>query len=117
MEKSGVLAIGSPGKAFFFTTMAFQELLQDALPRFVSGVKPPYQDSYVMRGIVFPNGMLSSPASQGNSNALLQFAAEQVREFHPSLRRIVDAAQPEDTLLVPLRASPRVKEWVLLHLP
>jgi len=46
----------------------------------------------------------------GGSDALLQFAKEQAREFHVALRQMVDASEPGETLLVPLRMTP-VKGW------
>src|SRR5437867_1184080 len=58
-------------------------------------------------------GRLAGPAAataRGGSDALLQFAKEQAREFHVALRQMVDASEPGETLLVPLRMTP-VKGW------
>ncbi len=110
LETSGVLAIGSPGKTFFFTTMAFRERPRDAFRRFMC--KPPGRDQgdYVMWAISFPDASLPAATARGGSDALLQFAKEQAREFHVALRQMVDASEPGETLLVPLRMTP-VKGW------
>src|SRR5207245_7336682 len=99
-----------PGKTFFFTTMAFRERPRDAFRRFMC--KPPGRDQgdYVMWAISFPDASLPAATARGGSDALLQFAKEQAREFHVALRQMVDASEPGETLLVPLRMTP-VKGW------
>jgi 2-polyprenyl-6-methoxyphenol hydroxylase-like FAD-dependent oxidoreductase len=86
-DKSGVLAIGSPGKAFFFTTMTFRELPQDAFPRFVQGVCPAPQRYYLMWAICFP-GAKHENLNQPDSGALLRIAKEEVRDFHSTFGKI-----------------------------
>src|SRR5437667_946362 len=66
LETSGVLAIGSPGKTFFFTTMAFRERPRDAFRRFMC--KPPGRDQgdYVMWAISFPDASLPAATARGD---------------------------------------------------
>src|SRR5256885_12909037 len=63
-----------------------------------------------MWGILITSGCFARRYRAGGSDALLQFAKEQAREFHVALRQMVDASEPGETLLVPLRMTP-VKGW------
>src|SRR5262245_592416 len=58
LENSGVLALGEPGKAFFFTSMRFNNPPTEIFARLVPGQEPPVRADYVMWAVMFPSEAL-----------------------------------------------------------
>ncbi|GAB2644624.1 FAD-dependent oxidoreductase [Nocardia goodfellowii] len=107
---SGVLSVGAPGSAFFCTTMSFKEAPAAAFARLAPAQRPPVANDYVMWAIILPDSEFPSDAQLGSA-ALYRRAADASRDFHPLLRRLVEAADIDCTLAVPLRAGIRPTRW------
>ncbi|MFC9999269.1 FAD-dependent oxidoreductase [Nocardia sp. NPDC127526] len=110
LADSGVLSVGAPGSAFFFTTMPFKESPAQAFGRLAPAQRPPVEDDYVMWAIIFPDTVFPSD-QRLDSTALHGLALAASREFHPVLQRLVERADIECTLAVPLRASIKPAHW------
>jgi 2-polyprenyl-6-methoxyphenol hydroxylase-like FAD-dependent oxidoreductase len=92
LHKSGVLAIGTePGRAFFFTTMEFS--------------KSP-DDDYVMWGLVLNRDEMPRTV---DSTALQSLASG----FHPLVRRLIDTANHDATVLSTFAVGTRPTRWPL----
>jgi 2-polyprenyl-6-methoxyphenol hydroxylase-like FAD-dependent oxidoreductase len=111
LENSGVLAVGAPGRVFFFTTMHFHEAPSAAFARLMPGQQPPFQEDYVMWALGFPNGALPPDVRELNAEALHHLALKAARDFHPVLRRFVERADVDHTIAVPLHAATRPTTW------
>jgi 2-polyprenyl-6-methoxyphenol hydroxylase-like FAD-dependent oxidoreductase len=111
LRTSGVLAIAErPGRAFFFTSMRFGESPREAFARLVPGSYAPTGDDYVMWGLLLrqeevPGGV------RGNVLALRELAARMSMDFHPLIRRLVDTAELDATVLNPFAAGRRPRQW------
>ncbi|WP_067539591.1 FAD-dependent oxidoreductase [Nocardia crassostreae] len=110
LADSGVLSVGAPGSAFFFTTMPFKESPAKAFARLAPAQRPPVEDDYVMWAIIFPDNAFPTDARL-DSTALHGLALAGSREFHPVLQRLVERADVDCTLAVPLRASTKPAHW------
>ena len=110
LEQSGVLAIGPPGIAFFFTAIQFQNLPQDLFPPFGLDGSSVARQPYIMWAIAVsqPNRQVASLTDTG----LLEAAKRMMAPFHPDFQRMVVEADPLETLVVPLRASKSPSEPV-----
>jgi 2-polyprenyl-6-methoxyphenol hydroxylase-like FAD-dependent oxidoreductase len=111
LANSGVLAVGAPGRVFFFTTMHFHESPPAAFARLMPGQPPPFQEDYVMWALGFPNGALPPNVCELDAEALHHLALKAARDFHPVLRRFVERADIDWTIAVPLHAAPRPTTW------
>ncbi|QDP83171.1 FAD-dependent monooxygenase [Nocardia otitidiscaviarum] len=111
LVNSGVLALGdAPGSSFFFTTMRFPRSPREAFARFGSDREAPVDDDYVMWAVNLPGSAF--PADRrGDSAELHAMALAAVGDYHPVLRRLVERADIEDTLEVPMRAAVRPTDW------
>jgi 2-polyprenyl-6-methoxyphenol hydroxylase-like FAD-dependent oxidoreductase len=116
LENSGVLAIGPPGKAFFFATMRFRELPQEAFPRFGMDGTRVVKEPYIMWAIAVSASDPYFSQSDRNLNSLQKIANGLMDGFDPVLRRFVLEAEPDDTLLLPLRVSANTSQWTSPHL-
>ncbi|MFI6868700.1 FAD-dependent oxidoreductase [Nocardia sp. NPDC050406] len=110
LANSGVLSMGAPGSSFFFTTMKFPEPPRQAFARLAPDREAPVDDDYVMWAINLPTN--DFPADRRlDSTELHDLARRAAREFHPVLRQLVDRADIDHTLAVPMRASVRPRRW------
>lgn len=110
LANSGVLALGKPGSTFFFTTMQFPEPPEEAFARLAPDRHAPVHEDYVMWAINMP--AKDFPADRRLDTAELHaLALEAAAEFHPALRRLVERADIDYTLPVPLRAGVRPAHW------
>lgn len=109
LEKSGVVAIGPPGRAFFFTAIRFQQLPQDAFPRFGLDGSAVARQPYIMWALAIsrPDARLKN----WHNIPLAEIAQTLLTGFDPSLKQMVLEAEPEATLLLPLRASKAPVRW------
>ena len=111
LENSGVLALGEPGRAFFFTSMRFNNPPAGVFARLVPGQEPPVCADYVMWAVMFPKEALPPHVLEFKPEALHGLAVDGAREFHPWLRRFVEYAEIDHTVATPLAAATRPKQW------
>jgi 2-polyprenyl-6-methoxyphenol hydroxylase-like FAD-dependent oxidoreductase len=111
LENSGVLALGEPGRAFFFTSMRFNNPPADVFARLVPGHEPPVRADYVMWAVMFPKEALPPDVLQFKPEALHGLAVDGARDFHPWLRGFVEYAEVDHTVATPLSAATRPKQW------
>jgi 2-polyprenyl-6-methoxyphenol hydroxylase-like FAD-dependent oxidoreductase len=111
LENSGVLAMGAPGRAFFFTTMRFQEPPSVAFARLAPDIQPSTSEDYVMWALLFPQEELPPDVHMHSADALHHLALEAARDFHPVLRHFVERADVDYTTPVTLSAAKRPTTW------
>lgn len=109
LEQSGVVAIGPPGRAFFFTAIRFQKLPQDAFPLFGFDGASVAREPYIMWALAVakPDARLTS----ARSISLDDIAQNLLTGFAPALKQMVLDAEPEETLPLTLRASKAPVRW------
>ncbi|WP_305789592.1 FAD-dependent oxidoreductase [Symbioplanes lichenis] len=113
LRTSGVLAIADqPGRAFFFTCMRFGESPPEAFARVAPGSYAPTGDDYVMWGLLLrqeevPLGI------RGNLLALRELAARMSADFHPLVRRLVETAELDATVLNLFATGRRPQRWAV----
>ncbi|MEU8663737.1 FAD-dependent oxidoreductase [Actinoplanes philippinensis] len=113
LRTSGVLSIANrPGRAFFFTSMRFGESPREAFPRVIPGTYAPNGDDYVMWGMLLrqeevPNGI------RGNLLELRDMAARMSADSHPPIRRLVDTAELDATVLNLFATGRRPQRWAV----
>lgn len=95
LENSGLLALGAPGRGFFFTTRFGEPIAED----------------YVMWAMLFPRQALPADVRDLDADALHRLALEGARDFHPALQRFVECADIEFTMAVTLHAARRPAAW------
>lgn len=110
LERSGVLAIGPPGTAFFFTAIQFKNLPQDTFPLYGLDGSRVTRQPYIMWAVALsqPNRQIASLTD----TALLGATKGLMEQFHPDFQRMVIEADPPQTLAFPLRASKSPSEPV-----
>jgi 2-polyprenyl-6-methoxyphenol hydroxylase-like FAD-dependent oxidoreductase len=111
LETSGVLALGGLGRAFFFTSMRFNNAPNDVFARLVPDQEPPVSGDYVMWALMFPKEGLPSDVLELKAAALHRLALDGARHFHPVLRNFVENADVDYTVATTLSAATRPKNW------
>ncbi|MEU8232242.1 NAD(P)/FAD-dependent oxidoreductase [Actinoplanes sp. NPDC048967] len=113
LRTSGVLAIADrPGRAFFFTSMRFGESPREAFARMAPGSYAPTGDDYVMWGLLLRQEEV--PAGlRGNLLALRDLAVRMTTDFHPLIRRLVDLAELDATVLNFFATGRRPQRWAV----
>jgi 2-polyprenyl-6-methoxyphenol hydroxylase-like FAD-dependent oxidoreductase len=113
LRTSGVLAIADrPGRAFFFTSMRFGENPREAFARLAPGTFAPTGDDYVMWGLLLRQEEV--PAGiRGDLLALRHLAGRMSAGFHPLVRRLVDTAELDATVLNPFATGRRPVRWAV----
>lgn len=113
LRTSGVLAIADrPGRAFFFTSMRFGERPPEAFARLAPGSYAPTGDDYVMWGMLLPQEEVPTVA-RGHLLALWKLAARRSADFHPLIRRLVDTAEVDATVLNVFATGQRPRRWAV----
>ncbi|WP_422772971.1 FAD-dependent oxidoreductase [Plantactinospora sp. WMMC1484] len=113
LRTSGVLAIADqPGRAFFFTSMRFGESPRKAFARLAPGSYAPTGDDYVMWGLLLRQEKVPIGV-RGNLLALRELAAEMSTDFHPLIRRLVDTAELDATVLNLFATGRRPRQWAM----
>ncbi|GID92209.1 FAD-dependent oxidoreductase [Amorphoplanes digitatis] len=113
LRTSGVLAIADrPGRAFFFTSMRFGESPREAFARVTPGSYAPTGDDYVMWGMLLRQEEVPMGV-HGNLLALRELAARLSADFHPLIRRLVDTAELDATVLNLFAAGRRPRRWAV----
>ncbi|MEU3116039.1 MULTISPECIES: NAD(P)/FAD-dependent oxidoreductase [Micromonospora] len=113
LRTSGVLAIADrPGSAFFFTSMRFGESPQAAFARLAPGNYAPSGDDYVMWGLLLRQEELPADV-RGNLLALWKLADRLSTDFHPLIRRLVDTAELDATVLNLFATGRRPHRWAV----
>ncbi|MEV4706078.1 NAD(P)/FAD-dependent oxidoreductase [Actinoplanes sp. NPDC049316] len=111
LRTSGVLAIADrPGRAFFFTPMQFGESPPGAFARLAPGSYAPTGADYVMWGLLLQQDEIPIGV-RGDQLALQELAARVSTEFHPLVRRLVDTAELDATVLTFFATGRRPREW------
>jgi 2-polyprenyl-6-methoxyphenol hydroxylase-like FAD-dependent oxidoreductase len=111
LRASGVLAIADqPGRAFFFTSMRFGESPAEAFARLAPDSYPPTGEDYVMWGLLLQQEEVPL-GIHGNLLALHELAARMAEDFHPLIRRLVDTAELDATVLNPFAIGRRPHQW------
>jgi 2-polyprenyl-6-methoxyphenol hydroxylase-like FAD-dependent oxidoreductase len=111
LKDSGVLALGGSGRFFFYTAMAFDNAPQNVFDRLVPDQKPPITEDYLMWAIACPKGSLGQDVWEQGPVALHQRALDAAADYHPLLRALVEQADVDYTILTPLSAATRPKNW------
>lgn len=113
LRTSGVLAIANrPGRAFFFTPVRFGEPPREAFARLAPGSFAPTGDDYVMWGMLLRQQELPAGA-RGDLLALRHLALRMSADFHPLVRRLVDTAELDTTVLNLFAAGRRPHRWTV----
>ncbi|MFC7535147.1 FAD-dependent oxidoreductase [Actinoplanes sp. GCM10030250] len=113
LRTSGVLAIADrPGRAFFFTSMRFGESPREAFARLAPGSYAPTGHDYVMWGLLLRQEEVPTGA-RGDLLALRDLAARKSTEFHPLIRRLVDTAELDTTVLNLFATGRRPHQWAV----
>ncbi|MDP9794906.1 2-polyprenyl-6-methoxyphenol hydroxylase-like FAD-dependent oxidoreductase [Catenuloplanes nepalensis] len=113
LRTSGVLALADrPGRAFFFTSMRFGESPREAFARLAPGSYAPTGGDYVMWGLLLRQEEVPVSA-RGDLLALRDLAALGSADFHPLIRRLVDTAELDATVLNLFAAGRRPGRWAV----
>ncbi|MEN3615635.1 NAD(P)/FAD-dependent oxidoreductase [Plantactinospora sp. ZYX-F-223] len=113
LRTSGVLAIADrPGRAFFFTSMRFGERPREAFARLAPGSYAPTGDDYVMWGLLLRQEEVPIGV-RGDLLALRELAARMSMDFHPLIRRLVDTAELDATVLNLFATGRRPRQWAV----
>ena len=113
LRTSGVLAIANqPGRAFFFTSMRFGESPPEAFARLAPGSYAPTGHDYVMWGLLLQQEEVP-PNLRGDLLALRDLAARKSQDFHPLIRRLVDTAELDATVLNLFATGRRPRQWAV----
>ncbi|GAA0458946.1 FAD-dependent oxidoreductase [Actinoplanes capillaceus] len=113
LRTSGVLAIADqPSRAFFFTSMRFGESPREAFARLVPGGYAPTGDDYVMWGLLLRQREVPV-AARGDLLALRDLAVRMSADFHPLIRRLVDTAELDTTVLNLFATGRRPHRWAV----
>jgi 2-polyprenyl-6-methoxyphenol hydroxylase-like FAD-dependent oxidoreductase len=113
LRTSGVLAIADrPGRAFFFTSMRFGESPREAFARLAAGTFAPTGDDYVMWGLLLRQEEVPIGV-RGDLLALRQLAVRMSADFHPLIRRLVDTAEVDTTVLNLFATGRRPRRWAV----
>jgi len=113
LRTSGVLAIADRrGRAFFFTSMRFGESPREAFARLAPGGYAPTGDDYVMWGLLLRQEEVPIGV-RGDLLALRELAARMSADFHPLVRRLVDTAEVDATVLNLFATGRRPQRWAV----
>ncbi|WP_033344977.1 FAD-dependent oxidoreductase [Catenuloplanes japonicus] len=113
LRTSGVLALAHrPGRAFFFTSMRFGESPRDAFARLAPGSYAPTGDDYVMWGLLLKQEEVPTGV-HGDLLAMRDLAARMSVGFHPLIRRLVDTAELDATVLNLFATGRRPRRWAI----
>jgi 2-polyprenyl-6-methoxyphenol hydroxylase-like FAD-dependent oxidoreductase len=113
LRTSGVLAIADrPGRAFFFTSMRFGEDPREAFARLAPGSYAPTGHDYVMWGLLLQQQQVPIGV-RGDLLALRDLAARMSADFHPLIRRLVDTAELDTTVLNLFSTGRRPRQWAV----
>ncbi|GAA2171192.1 MULTISPECIES: NAD(P)/FAD-dependent oxidoreductase [Glycomyces] len=112
LDRSGVLALGdAPGRAVFFTTMAFGQHPKTA---FAGRDMPALDiDDYVMWGVVMPQADIPAGTAWNDAPALQRLARDAAAKYHPVVRRLIANADPEATMLSRFAVGRRPGPWAV----
>ena len=108
---TGMIVFGKPGKAFFFTTMSFMQPPKEAFARLAPDQVPPTNEDYIMWAMVVPNQELPVEIWDSGPQFAYRQALTYVREYHPFLQKIVQAAEEEFTIVTGLNAAKHPINW------
>ncbi|MFF5075938.1 FAD-dependent oxidoreductase [Actinoplanes sp. NPDC000266] len=113
LRTSGVLSIADqPGRAFFFTPMRFGEDPREAFARLAPGSYAPFGDDYVMWALLLRREEVPTGV-RGDLLALRDLAARLSTDFHPLVRRLVETAELDATVLNLFATGRRPTSWAL----
>ncbi|MGC5033629.1 FAD-dependent oxidoreductase [Micromonospora sp. DT229] len=113
LRTSGVLAIADrPGRAFFFTSMRFAESPREAFARLAPGSYAPTGEDYVMWGLLLRQEEVPE-GTRRDLLALWNLATRMGTDFHPLIRRLVEAAELDTMVLNSFATGRRPNRWAV----
>ncbi|WBB53609.1 NAD(P)/FAD-dependent oxidoreductase [Verrucosispora sp. WMMD573] len=113
LRTSGVLAIADrPGRAFFFTPMRFGERPPEAFARLAPSSYAPTGEDYVMWAMLLRQEEVPIDV-RGHLLTLWRLAARMSADFHPLVRRLVDTAELDATVLNLFATGRRPHRWTV----
>jgi len=108
LSNAGLMAMGSRGRVFFCTAMRFRESPASAAKRFgIEGGSWPSEDYFMWAVAIRRPDVVETGGRDGS--ALHRLASQTVAEFHDDVQTLVAGADVANTVLVPIRATPRLK--------
>src|SRR5262249_3504421 len=108
LANAGIMALGPRGQVFFCTAMRFRELPATAAVRLgIEGGSWP-SDDYFMWAVAFRKHDRAS-VGKLEATALREIAGRAVRGFHDDFQVLVREADPNEAVIVPIRATPPLK--------
>ena len=110
LTDGGLLALGPRGRLFFCTAMRFRESPATVAKRLGIEGATWRGDDYFMWAVGFRKHFIDD-ANPGelDTRALHEIAGRAMNGFHEDYRVLVRRADPNDTVLVPIRAAPSYK--------
>jgi 2-polyprenyl-6-methoxyphenol hydroxylase-like FAD-dependent oxidoreductase len=109
LTDAGIMALGPRGALFFCTSMCFREAPAAAAARLgIEGDSWPARD-YFMWAVAVRARMADTPAMKTSDDELHSLALRSVSGFHDDYQALVQQADRNDLVLVPIRAAPPLK--------
>ncbi|MDA1358671.1 NAD(P)/FAD-dependent oxidoreductase [Glycomyces luteolus] len=114
LDRSGVLSLGGrSGRAVFFTAMEFSQDPKAAFAERVPGAPVVDVGDYVMWGVVMPQSDIPAGTAWNDAPALHRLAEAIAADYHPAVRRLISAADPEATILSHFAVGRRPEPWAI----
>jgi 2-polyprenyl-6-methoxyphenol hydroxylase-like FAD-dependent oxidoreductase len=111
LDAGGITALGPQGRAFFCATMWFREDPTAVATRLGLEVGPISAYDYLMWAVVFRAGQAGDPTrALPDPSALHAIALREVDGFHPDFKTVIEESEPNDAVLVPVRAMPHLRK-------
>jgi 2-polyprenyl-6-methoxyphenol hydroxylase-like FAD-dependent oxidoreductase len=108
----GFTAVIGRGVGMAAGVLDFSEEPSSAAGRIAPGVRLSAVPGYLMWALTGPAGRFARPPAAGLTTAELhQVALDTIRHWHRDVRRLVELATAEETMLVPVRTSVPVSRW------
>lgn len=111
LENSGVMAIGQPGNAFFFTSMLFNEKPENVFKRLVKDRTSTVSNDYVMWAILLKDSNLPENILELSPNQLHQVALKKSTTYHPALQMFIKHADVDYTVSTKITAAAEPTTW------
>jgi 2-polyprenyl-6-methoxyphenol hydroxylase-like FAD-dependent oxidoreductase len=116
LENSGVMAMGNkPGRAFFFTSMRFNEKPKNVFARWVKDQRPPVSDDYIMWAVLLKDMDIPGNMWDLDPGTLHQIALKASAGYHPVLQGFVKHADVDFTIATKLSAATEPDSMPVSH--
>jgi 2-polyprenyl-6-methoxyphenol hydroxylase-like FAD-dependent oxidoreductase len=112
LDCGGTTALGPHGRAFFCATMRFREDPAIVAARLGLDIGPIAGDDYMMWAAAFRQDRVGALGAASLDPAMLhQIALREIEGFQQDFRALVEKSDPNDAVLVPIKAMPRLRPW------